>query len=172
MFTLLCFGTASVSNRVYAQQININTYIKDHKTLVTILSETYGIPYSVIMGIAIVESSAGTCDIAVVLNNHFGMAGKNEFVNRFGHKSRYKQYNNEIESFIDFCMLVSSKKFYKKLKGKKDPRLWIQALSRTGYSEEPQTWEQKMLHTIKANHLYSEPSQSVKKPSHPVKKHR
>jgi uncharacterized FlgJ-related protein len=136
-----------------AQQMDINTYVRDHKTLVNILAETYGIPYSVIMGVAIVESSAGTCDAAKVLNNHFGMAGKNEFVNRYGHKSRYKQYDNEIESFIDFCLLVSGRKFYKKLKGKKDPRLWLLAISRSGYSEEPEMWQQKIQHTIRANHL-------------------
>ena len=153
MFTVLLATGLSMAVDVQAQQIDIESYVREHKTLVNILSETYGIPFSVIMGVAIVESSAGSCDIAKVLNNHFGMTGKNEFVNRYGHKSRYKQYDNEIESFIDFCLLVSSRKFYKKMKGKKDPHLWVQAISHTGYSEQPEIWEEKVMHTIKANHL-------------------
>ena len=151
-FTLTALCLLFLAN-AYCQQIDIPGYIADHKMLATILSETYGIPYPVIMAVAIVESSAGTCEIDRVLNNHFGMAGKNTYINRFGHKSRYKQYDNEIESYIDFCMYISSRRYYPKLHHKKDPRLWVQAISTHGYSEEPEMWAEKILHTIHTQHL-------------------
>jgi len=140
-------------NECIAQQSIIKNYILDHKILAGILSETYGIPSSVILSVAIVESSAGESEVAHVLNNHFGMAGKNDYVNRNGNKSRYKQYDNEIESYIDFCIYISNRKFYDKLKDKKDSRMWVKAISRCGYSEEPEAWEQKVMHTILVNKL-------------------
>ena len=138
---------------VHAQKIDVNTYITDHKVLAKILAETYGMPSSVILGVAIVESSAGTCDIAKVLNNHFGIVGKNDYINKNKRKSMYRQYDNEIASYIDFCIYVSTKKFYQKLKNKKDPRLWVHAISLTGYAEDPENWEGKIMHTIKLYHL-------------------
>ena len=145
-FLITSFG---VTPHSFAQ----SDYIKDHKILAKILSETYGIPSAVILGVAIVESGAGEGDAAKVLNNHFGFVGENEYLNSKGHKSRYKQYDNEIASYLDFCSYITRKKFYKKLKDKKNPRLWIHAISLTGYSEVPETWEAHVLRAIKEHHL-------------------
>ncbi len=153
LFFLHFIALLANGQQCYAQKPNAQAYIKDHKVLAGILAETYGIPYSVILAVAIVESSAGTSDIAKVLNNHFGIVGKNEFENSRGNKSRYRQYDNEIASYIDFCIYISNKKFYHKLKGKTDTKLWIRAISHCGYSEAPEAWVQKITHTIKANHL-------------------
>src|ERR1035438_5683024 len=89
---------------MFSAQAQNKAYIANHKLLSAILAKTYGIPASVILAVASVESSGGNGPAAKVLNNHFGIVGKNEIVNRFGHKSRYKQYANELGSYIDFCM--------------------------------------------------------------------
>src|SRR4051812_48314564 len=91
-------------------------YINNHKILAAVLSEHYGIPAAVILAVATVESSGGAGPAAKVLNNHFGMEGSNNIVNKRGHKSRYKQYSSEVASYIDFCKVVSRKRFYPKLK--------------------------------------------------------
>jgi len=132
---------------------NKAAYITNHKAMAALLSEHYGIPASVILAVAYVESSAGKGPTARVLNNHFGIVGDNEFVNSRGHKSRYKQYDNELASYLDFCKLISHKKFYARLKDNEDPKVWIKAISRAGYSEQPQVWEQRILSTIKSNRL-------------------
>ena len=121
------------------------SYISNHKVIATILSQQYGIPASVILAVAAVESSGGQGPAAKVLNNHFGIVGKNSFINRRGHKSRYKQYNNELFSYMDFCKLVSHKRFYRKLKGSTNCVAWVKAISHAGYSEAPEQWEQKVL---------------------------
>jgi Bax protein len=82
------------------------SYISNHKLLAAVLSERYGIPASVILSIAAIESSGGVGPAAKVLNNHFGMEGRNHVVTPNGKKSRYKQYNNVIESYIDFCNVI------------------------------------------------------------------
>ncbi len=128
-------------------------YIESHKLLATILSETYSIPTSIILAVAIVESSAGDGFVAKKLNNHFGIVGKNAVKYKNGHKTKYKQYANEIESYIDFCELVANKSFYSKLKNKKEVKLWVKAISKTGYSELPLVWEKRILTTIHTNHL-------------------
>jgi len=127
-------------------------YIAKHKTLATSLSEKYGIPYSVILGVAIVESSAGHGPAAKKLNNHFGIVGRNHLQAK-GYHSRYKQYTSAQASFTDFCKMISRKDFYESMKNNTDPKAWIAALSRAGYSEEPQVWEKRILNTIATNKL-------------------
>jgi len=70
-----------------------------------------------------------------------------------GIKTRYKQYPDALSSFVDFCKLMMKKKFYSKLKGNKNYKLWIDAISRIGYSEVPETWKQRVLAAIRKNKL-------------------
>jgi Bax protein len=135
LFLALMF-TANAQNR---------NYIANHKAIATVLSKRYGIPAPVILAIAAVESSGGKCPVAKVLNNHFGMEGKNSFVNRKGHKSRYKQYANVFASYLDFCNVISRKHFYKRLKNNENSTVWVMAISHAGYSELPEEWEKKVL---------------------------
>ncbi len=129
------------------------SYIADHKIISTELSEQFGIPYSVILAVALVESSAGQGHAATRLNNHFGMVGKNNLSATKGYRSRYKQYDSEQESFIDFCRTISHKGFYPMLKDNTDPKEWVKAISKAGYSTQPKTWEKKILNTIQTNRL-------------------
>lgn len=137
----------------YAAEAQNKGYIANHKLIATILSEYYGIPAPVILAVAAIESSGGVGPAAKVLNNHFGIVGKNNIVNRFGHQSRYKQYDNVYESYIDFCELISRKRFYPKLKDNEDPAVWVKAISNAGYSEEPEQWEQKVFGVLKRNKM-------------------
>ena len=129
------------------------SYITEHKSMVTELSEQFGIPYSVILAVAMVESSSGQAHAAQKLNNHFGIVGKNSQRSKSGFKSRYKQYASEQESFLDFCRVISHKEFYARLKDNVDSKEWVKAISKAGYSEQPQVWEKRILKTISANRL-------------------
>ena len=131
----------------------LSSYITNHKVLATLLGMGYGIPPSVILAIAVVESSAGSADNAKVLKNHFGIVGKNEFVSKNGQKSRYKQYNFELMSYLDFCKLISHKRFYNKLKDNTNPVAWVKAISKCGYPESPEQWEKKIFGVLASNKL-------------------
>lgn len=117
------------------------------------LGAIYGIPSSVILGVAILESGSGKSRNARLLNNFFGIKGKNNLLKTKGIRSSYKQYANDTASFVSFCGLVSRKKFYPRLKGNPDYRLWTDALSHAGYSEIPETWEKLINSTIQKNQL-------------------
>jgi Bax protein len=132
----------------FAANAQNSAYITNHKALATVLSKRYGIPAPLILAVATIESSGGKGPAAKVLNNHFGIEGKNDIVNHRGHKSRYKQYANEFASYIDFCRLLTRKRFYSKLKGNEDCVAWVKAMSRAHYSEVPEEWEQKVFSVL------------------------
>jgi Bax protein len=128
-------------------------YVQKYRPLADSLSGEYGIPASVILGVAILESASGTSRNSKLLNNHFGIVGKNKLEKTKGIKTRYKQYDSVEESYKDFCKLLKKKKFYKKLKDNKDYKLWVDAISKAGYSEVPDTWKHRVSETIRKNRL-------------------
>lgn len=117
------------------------------------LSSVYKVPTSIILGVAILESGSGTSRNCKLLNNHFGIVGKNNLLKTKKIKTRYKQYSDSLASYVDFCRLMTKKKFYKKLKDNSDYKLWADAISKAGYSEIPEYWRTKVLETIRKNKL-------------------
>lgn len=138
-------------------QGQIKSFINNYGSITDSLSIEYSIPTAVILGIAIIESGSGTSRNCKLLNNFFGIVGKNNLYKTKGIKTRYKQYPNALSSFADFCKLMTKKKFYKKLKGNTNYILWIDAISKIGYSEVPETWKQRVLSVIKKNKLSATP---------------
>ena len=151
---LFLMGMLLLSATVKAQS-STKTFIKKYQPLADSLSKDYGIPASVILGVAIIESGSGTSKNCKLLNNFFGIVGKNKLMKTKGIKSRYKQYDDPHDSFKDFCKLLKKKKFYKSLKGNMDHALWVDSISKAGYSEVPAVWKQRVLSTIKKNKLAS-----------------
>lgn len=119
------------------------SYIDDHKSMALDLSNQYGIPSSIILAIAIVESGAGTSKASKILNNHFGIVGKNNV-----NTSRFKSFNSVRESYEAFCKLLSKKKLYNQLKNNNNPTEWVKAIASSGYSTKPNEWMKKVNLTI------------------------
>lgn len=128
-------------------------YINKFRPLADSLSIEYGVPASIMLGVSLVESGAGKSRNCKLLNNYFGMVGKNDLLKTKGIKTRYKQYPDATASFVDFCKLQTRKKYYKKLKDNMDYTLWVDAISKSGYSEAPATWKQRVSDAIKKNKL-------------------
>jgi len=146
---LLLVLLSVVFNSGFAQ----SKFVKKFRPLVDSLSGEYDIPASVILGISIIESSSGTSRNCKLLNNYFGIVGKNKVFKTNGIKTRYKQYDDATASFVDFCHLMKKKKFYKTLKGNMNYVLWIDAISKSGYSEIPDIWKETIIATIRKNKL-------------------
>ena len=128
-------------------------YVKKYRPLADSLESEYGIPAAVILGVAIIESSSGTSRNCKLLNNHFGIVGKNSLLKTKNILTRYKQYPTSTASYIDFCKVLKKKKFYKKLKGNLNYHLWLDAISKAGYSEVPSIWKQRITTAIQRNKL-------------------
>jgi len=138
---------------IQATSFSQSKYIKKYKPIADSLGMIYGIPSEVILGVAIIESSSGTSKNCKLLNNHFGITGKNNLWETKKIKTRYKQYPNNVASYADFCKLVSKRKFYPKLKGNPKYKKWIDAISKTGYSEQPEVWKKRVNDAIINNKL-------------------
>ncbi|WP_300672646.1 glucosaminidase domain-containing protein [Soonwooa sp.] len=115
------------------------SYVKDYKSLATELSSQYGIPATIILSIAFVESGGGTSKNSKILNNHFGIAGKNTVSS-----SKYKSFSSVRESYEAFCQMVSRKKYYAQLKGSENYAEWVKAMAAAGYSTQPEVWKSRI----------------------------
>ena len=132
---ILSLVLSFVSLPTYAQKHN---YIENNKTLAENLSTKYGIPSSIILAIAFVESGGGTSKNSKKLNNHFGIVGKNST------GSKYKQFSSSEESYEAFCKLIAKKNYYNSLKGTNDFSTWVKAIASAGYSTQPQEWMRRI----------------------------
>lgn len=133
LFLTLFFTTANAQR----------SYIDSHKDIAMDLSKQYGIPSSIILAIAIVESGAGTSKASKTLNNHFGILGKNDV-----NTSRFKSFSSVRESYEAFCRLLSKKKLYTRLKDNNNYNDWVKAIASSGYSTKPGEWMKKINSTI------------------------
>jgi flagellum-specific peptidoglycan hydrolase FlgJ len=128
-------------------------YVRKYRPLADSLYEIYGVPAAVTLGVAIIESGSGSSRNPKLLNNHFGIVGKNNVLKTKGIRTRYKQYPSIRASYYAFAQLMTRKKFYSRLKGNPDYNLWLDAMSKAGYSEVPTQWKQKISATIRKQKL-------------------
>ncbi len=129
------------------------SFREKYQPLADSLASAYKIPSAVILGVAVIESGNGTSRNSRLLRNFFGIKGKNNLLQTKGIRSSYKQYKSDTASFVDFCKLIERKKFYPTLAGNPVYRPWILALSKTGYSEVPETWRKLITGAIQKNKL-------------------
>lgn len=142
----------SIHGTAHAQSA-AQRFVQRYRPLADSLSPAYGIPASVILGISLLESGSGTSRNCRLLNNFFGIVGKNNLLRTRGIRTRYKQYPTDTASFVDFCRLMTRKRFYASLKNNPSSQSWVQAISKAGYSEEPATWQKRVMSTIRQHHL-------------------
>jgi len=144
----LCFGASAVS------QVNTAKYIEKHKSIAIELMREFSIPASLILGIAVVESGAGTSELSRKFHNHFGIVGRNfNALNKLGRRSHYKEYESQEDSFRHFCEVIARKKFYPSLRTNPDPMLWVSALRKSGYAVAAETWSSRVKQTIRKYNL-------------------
>jgi flagellum-specific peptidoglycan hydrolase FlgJ len=122
-------------------QDNTASYIEKHKPLAIEMMREFSIPASVILGVAVIESGAGTSALCRKFNNHFGIVGKNyNSVEKLGRHSHYKEYMSDSESYRHFCEVLSRKSYYSKLVCNPDPKSWINAIRKSGYASASSAW--------------------------------
>jgi Bax protein len=139
-------------NCMYSTSVFANTnskYVNQYKHIAVSLSSKYQIPSEVILAIAIFESDYGRSKIAVKFNNHFGMVGKNNSKR----KSHFKEYKSTKDSYIDFCEKTSNFKRCQNLSLKTKTSIWVDRISRSGYSTQPTKWKKRIMKIISKNKL-------------------
>ena len=117
------------------------TYFNKYQYIADSFENVYGIPSAVMLAVAMQESGGGKSRNAKLLNNHFGIMGKNNLLKTHGIKSHYQWYPSDTASYEGFCKLVARRKFYTNLKGNKNTAVWVKAIAYSGYSGNAAKWQ-------------------------------
>jgi Bax protein len=113
-------------------------YVNKFDSLAVDIMKNYGIPASVVLGIALQESGAGTSKLCRINHNHFGVRGRvKSSKTKSGYKSSYRSFESDEVCYKYFCEMVSSKKYYPVLKGNMDYMKWLKAMKAAKYASSP-----------------------------------
>ncbi len=114
-------------------------YIKKYSHIAVKDMEKYGIPASIKLGQAMVESSIGKSILSKKTNNHFGIkCGKYWTGNKYHNNDTYlcfRKYNTVQDSFKDHSNVLRLPRYSKLFSCKKnDYRSWAKELKKLGYA--------------------------------------
>lgn len=149
------------TTRVKVTNEMILAYIETYKVVAQSNMKKYGIPASIILGQAILESGAGTGALSEQANNHFGIKCHKEWL---GESVRYdddsiaecfRKYNNPSDSFRDHALFLTGRPRYASLfkLDKTDYKAWAKGLKDAGYATDSQ-YPTKLIGLIERFQLY------------------
>jgi len=121
---------------------DVRAYIDAYKGIVIQDMRTYGIPASIKLAQAILESGAGQSKLAKEASNHFGIKCHNEWsgmtyrMDDDAPDECFRKYDNAVESFHDHSEFLSTRERYKFLFSLdvQDYRAWAYGLKSAGYA--------------------------------------
>jgi flagellum-specific peptidoglycan hydrolase FlgJ len=110
-------------------------YVDKFDSLALEVSNMYGIPASLVLGIALQESAAGNSKLCRTKHNHFGVKGRvKSSKTKSGYITTYRKFESDEEAYLFFGQMVSSKKYYAQLKGNMDYMKWLKAMKAARYA--------------------------------------
>ena len=124
--------------------------------------EVYGIPASITMAQAILESGSGNSRLARLANNHFGIKCGNNWEGEVIHHDDdavgecFRSYSSAEESFADHAEFLHTRKRYEFLFNtyeSDDYVNWAKGLKAAGYATSP-TYAEKLIEIIESEGLY------------------
>jgi len=131
----------------------VEDYIESNAFQAQYLMQNYGLPASIVLGVAIHESAAGKSKIARYLNNHFGIKGRNSSREI---KSSYQDYPSVDSSYLHFVTFLKSRSYFNILFEKYNPydyKGWALGIQRGGYAAS-RTWATQVINIIKKYELF------------------
>lgn len=136
-------------------------YIEQYKQLAIDDMEKYGIPASIKMAQALLESDAGNSRLARVANNHFGIKCKKDWTGETIHhdddapQECFRKYPSAEQSFHDHSEFLDRSPRYQGL-FELDPldyKAWAYGLKAAGYATNPK-YPELLIKLIEDNRLY------------------
>ena len=126
------------------QNASYLTYIEQWKQTAIENQADYGVPASIIMAQALLESAAGTSELAKNANNHFGIKCTSEWfggVYYYDDDSKgecFRQYGNAAESFKDHALFLLRPRYATCFEiAVEDYEGWAHRLKACGYATDP-----------------------------------
>lgn len=149
-------------------QPHVVSYIEEYKFLAIDEMIRTGIPASVTMAQAIIESNAGNSKLARITNNHFGIKCKSYWSgDQYFHPdddrdtngnlipSCFRKYGSVLDSYLDHSEFLMMTEHYKPLFSydKTEYKQWAEGLELCGYASDSQ-YAEKLIRTIEAYDLH------------------
>lgn len=143
LFTL---GLFLLSNLIFAQSSEIiRKYIETYKEVAIEEAIRTGVPAAITLAQGIHETGAGTSDLVLRSNNHFGIKCKSEWKGAsVSHDDDargecFRKYDNAFDSYRDHSDFLKNRPYYASL-FKLDPsdyKGWAYGLKKAGYATNP-----------------------------------
>lgn len=161
-----CCLSANVA--LAASRISLAQYVDEYKQLAILEMHRTGIPASIKLGQAILESEHGNSELARHSNNHFGIKCKAEWTgSKYFHKdddrnakgelihSCFRVYGSVAESYLDHSAFLLSRERYAMLFEipTTDYRAWAEGLKACGYATATH-YAEKLIRIIERHGLY------------------
>ena len=152
----------SFSNGITAQKrISREEYIQTYKDWAILDMKKSGIPASIKLAQACLESADGNSQLASKSNNHFGIKchdnwnGKRAYHNDDARNECFRAYNNPLQSFEDHTIFLTTRSRYQKLfdLNPTNYKAWARGLKDAGYATNPQ-YPNLLIKIIEENELY------------------
>jgi hypothetical protein len=123
----------------------VNRYIQRYKDIAVKEMMVYRIPASITLAQGILESNAGTSNLAIEANNHFGIkchkewSGKTFYKDDDARQECFRKYEDPLESFRDHSYFLTLRDRYKGLfeLDVTDYQGWAKGLKAAGYATNP-----------------------------------
>jgi len=141
LICLFFYPRKANSELASARKFTLEIYLEFFEPFAIKEMNRTGIPASITIAQAILESGYGNSTLAIYANNHFGMKFKPDWNGEtftIG-KNCYKKYNSIVESYEDHSNHIKAKKWYASLFNLKitDYKNWAIGLKNAGYAEAP-----------------------------------
>lgn len=135
-------------------------YIDKYKDLAIAEMLKYDIPASITLAQGLLESGAGTSELTMKGNNHFGIKchdwlGATTYHDDDEKQECFRAYRDAYESYEDHSKFLAKQSRYKKLFSlkKTDYKGWAHGLKSCGYATSP-TYARKLIDIIELYKLY------------------
>ncbi len=143
-----------------SQNISRQEYIETYKEIAIRQMRQFGIPASIILAQASLESGNGNSFLAINAKNHFGIKchewNGQKIYHDDDHKNEcFRKYNSPEESFNDHSIFLRHRSRYSFLfeYDIRDYKSWAHGLKRAGYATNPQ-YAHLLIKIIEENQLY------------------
>ena len=159
LLSLLSFGFVNINCKLNAQNSR-EEYIEKYKDIAIREMKRVGIPASITMAQALLESDNGNSKLARRANNHFGIRCGGDWKGKTFHQDDdekhecFRKYSKAEESFIDHSDFLLKKRYADLFKLKiTDYKAWARGLKKAGYATNPK-YPQLLIQIIEENKLY------------------
>jgi len=148
---LLCLWSEPVLTTSSPEMVT-TSYIEQYRDLAVVEMHRSGVPASITLAQAIIETNSGQSDLATKANNHFGIKCKRTWNgDTYYHKdddldssgklvpSCFRAYDTVIDSYADHSNFLRTKENYIALflLDRKDYKNWAWGLKNSGYATNP-----------------------------------